>query len=171
MQNRCVITFIGDDRRGIVEQLADEIQRHDGNWLDSRLSQLGGKFAGLILIELSADRSSALEQGLRELPGGDLSVRVTAAGQAPSASGHLFTLTLTGPDRPGIVREISGALARSGINLLKMESRVESAAFTGESMFHASITATAVETLSMEALQESLDTIADAMTLDIDIEG
>lgn len=170
MQNRYVITFIGDDRRGIVEQLADVIQRHNGNWLDSKLSQLEGKFAGLILIEIADDRSTALEQALRDLPGGDLSVRVTEAGKAESHTGAALTLTLTGPDRPGIVREISRALATAGINVSKMESHVEGAAFTGEPMFHAILNAKAPETLSVDALQDSLDRIADEMTLEIDLD-
>ena len=170
MQNRYVITFIGDDRRGIVEQLADVIQQHRGNWLDSKLSQLGGKFAGLILIELAEDRSNELEKALRELPGGDLSVRVTTAGQASNETGEALTLTLTGPDRPGIVREISRALATAGINVSKMDSHVEGAAFTGELMFHANLKATAPAALSVDALQESLDRIADQMTLEIDLE-
>ena len=170
MQNRYVITFIGSDRRGIVEQLADVIQQQHGNWLDSKLSQLGGKFAGLILVELADDRSAALEKALRDLPGGDLSVRITEAGQASREVGTALTLTLTGPDRPGIVREISRALAAAGINVSKMESHVEGAAFTGEPMFHATLNASAPEILSVDAFQESLDRIADEMTLEIDLD-
>ena len=170
MQNRYVITFIGDDRRGIVEHLADKIQSHDGNWLDSRLSQLEGKFAGLILVELSDARSAALEQALGELPGGDLSVRVTPAGEAPDETGLPLALNLMGPDRPGIVREISSALAAAGLNVLTMDSHVESAAFTGEPIFYATISAIAAETLSIAALKDKLDAIAETMTVEIDID-
>ena len=50
MHTSYVITFIGDDRPGLVEALAKVISGHDGNWLESRLSQLDSKFAGIIRV-------------------------------------------------------------------------------------------------------------------------
>ena len=50
METSYVITFIGDDRPGLVEQVASVIENNRGNWHESRLSQLGGKFAGLVPV-------------------------------------------------------------------------------------------------------------------------
>ncbi len=47
MATYLVLTIIGEDRPGIVELLAKIISDHSGNWLESSMSQLAGKFAGV----------------------------------------------------------------------------------------------------------------------------
>lgn len=47
MSTFLVLTVIADDKPGIVEQLAATITEHGGNWLESRMAQMAGKFAGI----------------------------------------------------------------------------------------------------------------------------
>ena len=47
-----VVTFIGKDKLGLVDQLAKLIVSHQGNWLGSSMSHLAGQFAGIIQVEL-----------------------------------------------------------------------------------------------------------------------
>jgi glycine cleavage system regulatory protein len=165
-----VITFIGDDQTGIVGALSAVIEKHGGNWLESQLSKLGGKFAGLILVALPDQVVEELHAELKTLRGGEWSVRITpteAVGVVPELAN--LTLSILGPDRPGIVKEVSRALAEAGINVLELESRVENAAFTGEAMFRAEIRAQAPDNQPIRAIENQLDAIAEAMTLDIDI--
>lgn len=168
MPHRFVVTFIGDDRTGIVEQLAAAIADAGGNWLDSRLAQLEGKFAGLILVALEDSDVAPLQRALEALPGDTLQVAVTAAG-APTATGIPVQLALTGPDRPGIVSEVSKLLAAAGINVVRFDSRVESAPWSGEPLFRAELSGTRPQGLTVDALREQLDAIAERMTLDIDV--
>ena len=51
-----VLTLLGPDRPGLVELVAGVIAAHGGNWLESRMSRLGGKFAGILRAELPPDR-------------------------------------------------------------------------------------------------------------------
>jgi glycine cleavage system regulatory protein len=145
-----IVTFIGDDRPGLVEQLSSVIESNGGNWHESRLSQLGGKFAGLILVSLPAEGGPSLKN--TPVPGRDI------------------TLTVLGPDRPGIVREISHALAQRQINVLEMDSQVDSAPMSAEMIFSARIDAWIPETTDLDDLAVSLDEIADHMTLEIDLD-
>lgn len=170
METAFIVTFIGDDRPGLVEALSGAIERSGGNWLESRLSQLGGKFAGLVLVSLPEAEAATLEQTLRGLADHGLSVRVTPATRHRLPhSGRSMLLTVVGPDRPGIVREISRALAAENLNVVEMESETSSAPMSGEQLFHASIEAQIPEGATLEALQAALDGIADAMTLEIDL--
>jgi glycine cleavage system regulatory protein len=165
-----IITFIGDDRPGIVEQLSGVIKKNGGNWQESRLSQLGGKFAGLILVSLPTDGGPALEADLAALDAGRLRVSVTATGQrATPLTGRNIALSVIGPDRQGIVQEISRALAQQQINVIEMDSRVSSAPMSAELLFRAEINAWIPETTNMENLRESLEKIADHMTLEIEL--
>lgn len=171
MSSSYIITFIGDDRPGLVEQLSRVIEDNRGNWHESRLSQLGGKFAGLILVTLPGDDGATLEEELRGISASGLSVRVT-----PSIEGFSFdvatvvTLTVIGPDRLGIVREISRALASHQVNVVEMDSEVSSAPMSGEMLFKARIDAEIPQSLDLDDLVDTLDTIANQMTLDIELE-
>jgi len=166
-----IITFIGDDRPGLVEQLSSVIESNSGNWHESRLSQLGGKFAGLILVSLPTASGAVLEAKLKALSLSGLSVRVTPTSDDFVTNGaKAITLTVLGPDRLGIVREISRALAEREINVVEMDSKVCSAAMSNELLFEARIDAQIPESTNMDDLHDTLDEIANSMTLDIDLE-
>ena len=171
MNSSYIITFIGDDRPGLVEQLSSVIKKNGGNWQESSLSQLGGKFAGLILVSLPTDGGPALEADLCALDPSGLSVKVTGTGESKTPlPGNNITLTVIGPDRRGIVQEISRALAQRQINVVAMDSSVNSAPMSAEKIFSARINAWIPETTDMDNLRESLMEIADNMTLEIDLE-
>lgn len=55
MNTYLILTVIADDRPGLVDSLAATIGEHAGNWLESNMSQLAGKFAGILRIGVAAD--------------------------------------------------------------------------------------------------------------------
>ncbi len=171
MDTSYIVTFIGDDRPGLVEELSSVIESNRGNWLESRLSQLGGKFAGLILVSLPSESGAGLEAELKALAASGLSVRVTPTSDAlPAEGGREITLSVLGPDRLGIVKEISRALAERQINVVEMDTHVESAPMSGEFLFRARIDAHIPGDTDMGDLLDRLEEIADHMTLDIDLD-
>src|SRR5258708_1142979 len=50
MQLSLVMTVIGEDRPGLVDSVAGIVADHGGNWLESRMSRLGGQFAGILRV-------------------------------------------------------------------------------------------------------------------------
>ncbi|MGL4566547.1 MAG: glycine cleavage system protein R [Halioglobus sp.] len=171
METSYIVTFIGDDRPGLVESLSRVIESNRGNWLESRLSQLGGKFAGLVLVKLPDENGAALQADLKALSSTGLSVRVTPAMPLPSSRrGRDITLRVIGPDRLGIVREISRALAQREVNVVEMDSEVSSAPMSAELIFRARIDAEIPDHVDLDDLEDSLEEIAEAMTLEIELE-
>jgi glycine cleavage system regulatory protein len=172
VQTTFIISFIGEDRPGLVEALSEVISKHGGNWLESRLSQLAGKFTGLISISLPEESLAALQADLKGLSEADISVRVTPCmGQLTDhEQTQLITLTILGPDRPGIVREIAAALSSRAINVVDMESFVSSAPMSAELLFHARVEAELPDPGDLEELGDSLDAIANEMDVDIQVE-
>ena len=69
MQHPLVMTIIGPDRTGLVESVARAVADHGGNWLESRMCRLGGEFAGILRVEIPADKKSALLAALQKIPG------------------------------------------------------------------------------------------------------
>ena len=133
---------------------------------------MGGKFAGLVLVSLPVAGAATLEAELKALSSRGLSVRVTPTGDSTvtATAGRGIALTVMGPDRLGIVREIASALAQRDINVIEMDSEVSSAPMSAEMMFHARIEARIPENTDMDELSDTLEEIANQMTLDIDLE-
>src|SRR3974390_35902 len=114
-----VLTLIGPDRPGLVEAVAAIVRENGGNWLESRMTRLGGKFAGILRAELPAENVPATMKALAALePRGLKGVaEFEATAGREEAAGLLMALEVVGVDRPGIVREITGLLASAGVNV------------------------------------------------------
>jgi len=165
-----VLTIIGQDRPGLVELLSRIIAGHGGNWLESRMNRLGGQFAGIIRIEVPASSASALETDLAGLSKQGLTVVSRPSGTEPQSIRCFAALDLVGLDRPGIVRDISQALARSGANVEELTTSVESAAMSGESLFKASAKISLPEECDVTAVRRELEEIAANLLVDISLE-
>src|SRR5262245_21942463 len=112
MQRSLVMTVIGQDRPGLVDSVAGLVAENGGNWLESRMSRLGGQFAGILRVEVPRERESDLIVALKGLVSRGLTVVVHPdLAKAISPQPRLSLLEIVGQDRPGIVREISHALA------------------------------------------------------------
>lgn len=136
MNTVLILTAIGDDRPGLVEGLSSVISAHGGNWLESSMSRLAGKFAGILQISVPPEASSTLREALGNMP--DLRVTVEDSSPTqPDPSGRRLHFTLFGQDRVGIVREVAGVLARHGVNVESLNTYTESAPMSGETLFHA----------------------------------
>src|SRR4051812_31414302 len=122
MQHSLVMTLIGADRPGLVESVAAIVTEHGGNWLESRMSRLGGKFAGIVRVEVSAEKEQALASALKNLSTHGLSVVVHSDEAKPASIGATTVLEIVGQDRPGIVRQISHALANFGVNVEELQT-------------------------------------------------
>jgi len=132
-----ILTLLGPDRPGLVEALAGPIAAHGGNWLESRMARLAGKFAGILRVEVPEDRAAALEAALAGLEARGLRVVVERSAEPAAAEGRrLMVLDLVGLDRPGLVREISQVLAERGVNIEELSTDRSDAAMSGELLFH-----------------------------------
>jgi glycine cleavage system regulatory protein len=161
-----VMTVIGPDRTGLVESVARVVAEHGGNWLESRMSRLGGEFAGILRIELPADQKQPLLDALQKISG--LAVVVQPDVAAPAATpGRPAKLEIVGHDRPGIVREITHALARAGVNVEDFTSERVSAPMSGETLFKAGARLRLPERCDLAALKTELEKIAADLLVDV----
>lgn len=164
-----VVTVIGDDQPGLVEQLSTTISRHGGNWLESSMSQLAGKFAGILRVEVAAARADELKAALGQLE--RLKVMAETAVDLPKRGPtRRWQLSLVGHDRIGIVREVSQVLAKHDVNVEKLTTHTAPAAMSAEIMFHAQAELEADAGLDQAALQRDLEQLSDDLIVDIDLQ-
>lgn len=168
MQFSLVMTVIGPDRPGLVESVASIVSENGGNWLESRMSRLGGQFAGILRVEYPSEKQETLLAALKQLEQRNLtiSVHLDRAKTEPVVP-KLSTLEIVGHDRPGIVREISRVLASHNVNVEELSSELGSAAMSGEMLFKAKAKLSVPGTCKVEALRKDLEKIASDLIVDI----
>jgi glycine cleavage system regulatory protein len=171
MQRTLVMTLMGADRPGLVEQVAALVAQHGGNWLESRMAHLGGQFAGILRVSAPVEQVAALEQALRGLSQAGLQVVFHAEPDLAAApvAGRMMRLELVGHDRPGIVREISRVLAAYGVNVEELETGCESAPMSGEVLFRARAQVSVPAACEVGALRAALEKIAADLIVDLDL--
>ncbi len=165
-----VMTVIGPDRTGLVESIARVVADHGGNWLDSRMCRLGGEFAGILRIEIPVEKKSPLFAALEDLQerGLQIIVRVDQP-VAAATSGKQTKLEIVGSDRPGIVRDITSALARANVNVEEFSSELVSAPMSGETLFKASARLQLPDRCDVAALKKDLEKIAADLLVDVSL--
>jgi glycine cleavage system regulatory protein len=162
-----VLTVIGPDRPGIVEQLSTTIAAHGGNWEQSRMARLAGQFAGILRVTVAQDHVNELHRALDGLSGSGL--RVVSEASAARERGTLqpYRLSLVGDDREGIVREVSRVLSARGINVEELDTRCESAPMSAEQLFHASALLHVPADIEIDELRATLEALADDLMVEL----
>jgi len=167
--------LIGPDRPGLVEEVAAVVASHGGNWLESRMAHLAGKFAGILRVEISLDKADSLLAALTALEGRGLKVVGEPSGGSPSSIeaavaaslGRTLDLELVGLDRPGIVREISQLLANSGANVEELSTDRTSAPMSGEMLFVAKARVRLPNDSDLANLRAALERLANDLMVEI----
>lgn len=151
-----VLSAIGPDRVGIVDDVTSIITRYGCNIEESRMILLGGEYAVIMLLDGEADRLDAMtnDKGAWDsLKGLHVTIRPTL-GPARASAGDLYHIETISLNTPGVVHAVTTLLRERDINIIELESDTSSAPFTGTPLFSMRI----VLRLSGEAQVEELNT-------------
>ena len=166
MSTSLIVSFIGDDRPGIVQMIADVVAGHGGSWQESRMSGLGGYFSGTVRILIDSEKFEELDQDLRTLEGLTFVLRPLRQ-ESSQKTAQLMKLDIVGPDRPGILQDVMNQLVGYGINVVEMETEVSPASMSGELNFIADALVEVPNEVDIENLDKQLDDVARNLGLDI----
>ncbi|KZN29621.1 glycine cleavage system protein R [Pseudoalteromonas luteoviolacea] len=162
-----VLTLIGKDRPGLVEQISATILQHHGNWATSNLSHLAGQFAGIVLVEVAEEHLQSLQDALHEIP--ELEVRIEHGEQDQKEFKiEKLNLVITGNDRPGIIQELSSVIRHKGANITHLNSRQQSAPNWGVPIFSAFATVSLAPGTHKENVVDALEAITSDLIVDIE---
>ncbi len=166
MKTRVILSAAGSDRPGLTRSLAEAVLAAGGNWLESHLSRLGGRYVGSVLVELEADRLADFEAAIRAVDASGLAVSLVPAGEEPKAAGEVLRLELVGQDRPGIVREVTTVLAELGVNIEDFASTTENGAWSGERLFRAAARLNIPPGATSDQVRTALEAISGEIMVD-----
>ncbi|CCQ11078.1 ACT domain protein [Pseudoalteromonas luteoviolacea B = ATCC 29581] len=163
-----VITIIGKDRPGLVEEISTTVLNHHGNWLTSNLSYLAGHFAGIVQLEVAEEHLQALQGALSTLPGLDIRIECGDKDLEGQAEPEKLNLIITGNDRPGIVRELAAVIRHKGANITQLSSKQRSAPNWGVPIFSAMATVTLPAGMNKDAVIDALENITADLIVDVE---
>jgi glycine cleavage system transcriptional repressor len=164
-----VLTAVGPDRVGIVDDLSGVVTSGGCNIEESKMAVLGGEFAVIMLV---SGPSTAVESLSRSLPGIGEKMGLRLTGQPthePRAEekGRPYLLKAVSLDTPGIVHSVTGLLRRYDINIEDMETETARAPWTGAPMFRLSAHLVIGPTVSVNDLKKELAHLQQQQDLDV----
>jgi len=162
-----VITILGKDRPGLVENISSVVLKNHGNWLSSNLSHLVGHFAGIIQLEVAEEHFPSLQSALNKLPKLDVHIETGNTEIEPSTLEQI-NLVITGNDRPGIVQGLASVIRHKGANITHLNSRQQCAPNWGGVIFSAVATVTLPNGMDKDEVIEALESITSDLIGDIE---
>ena len=137
METHLVITAVGRDRPGLVDELSRAIMDSGCNIGDSRMAVLGSEFAVIMAVSGHWNAIAKLESQTQKLES-SLGLVVHCKRTEPrSGTANLipYAVEVVSVDHPGIVHEVANFFARRGINVEDLYTSSYSAPHTGAPMF------------------------------------
>jgi len=163
-----VVTVVGPDRPGIVSLLSAKAQGFGANWAGSRMASLAGQFAGMVHFEVPPEHADALTEALLALASAELKIHIARSDVTQVPAGRrVVRFELVGHDRPGIVRDLSSALAQRGVSIEELHTEIVSGAMTAEHLFKVKAVLLVPKSVSNDDVRRALEALANEMMVDI----
>jgi len=167
MSQLIVISAVGTDRTGIVQDLTKVVLSCGGNIEESRMTTLGSEFAMLLLVSGNWATLNKLEQGLNKLGDGkdlNVSIRQTEGDRMP------YAVDIVSLDQQGIVFNLANFFTSHDIEIEDVATRSYAAAHTGSPMFSVQMAINVPSTIHIAQLREEFMEICDRLNLDAILE-
>lgn len=171
MSTKLVISALGVDRPGIVDELSNIIYNYDLNIEDSRMTVLGGEFAVLLLVSGELTSLDSLQSELPEIEQAlQMSLLVKPTTET-SISGDAipYSVKVAALDNPGIVNSIASFFSSRNINIVNLETERYAAPHTGSPMFELHMTIGISADTNIAELREAFMDACDELNLDAEL--
>ena len=166
-----ILTVVGSDRPGLTRAIADAVFAAGGNWLESHLSRLGGKYVGSVLVELPEARLGELESTARGIDAVGLKVDIVPSAREDGRGGQSLGIEIVGQDRPGIVREVTTVLAGLDVNIEDFTTAIEGSAWSGAPLFRGRARLLLPAGLSTDQVRAALEAISGEIMVDFNVQA
>jgi glycine cleavage system transcriptional repressor len=169
MRSHALLTAVGADRIGIVDDLSAAVLERKCNIEESRMALLGGDFAALVLVSGGEEAVSRL-LGEAEAIGLKLGLSASARrteGPAQKAEDLPYILESSSLDTSGIVHSVAAVLRRYGINIADLETETVPAPWTGAPLFNMRARISVPRSVSVAAVKRELEALENEHNLDL----
>lgn len=168
MRKEFIISAVGRNVTGIVAMVSKEIYNSGCNFEDSRMTLLGNHFALMILVTATSEKMcDDLAAACDRLDGDgakDLKVTlfpVEVPGEQRYETEPNYEIRVKGVDRMGIVYRTTQLLASLNINIVELETKIETRAKDGKPIFLMRTSVVVPREIDGEALRKDLKFLAE----------
>jgi glycine cleavage system transcriptional repressor len=166
---RTVLTAIGTDRPGLVEEVSEYVFARGGSIEESRMANLHGQFAIAMSIAGTEDAIRRITTDLDAL-GKDTGIHARLTSPLPggdaAASRSSYRLTGRALDQAGLVHQVANALRGLDVNIESMETTLEAAPETGAPVFAMELVIAVPDDTPVERLDQELARVCDLLDID-----
>ena len=168
MSQLIVLSAIGTDRTGVVQDITEVILSCGGNIEESRMATLGSEFAMLMLVSGNWHTLTRLQSGLDKLSQGDhLTVTIRKTGERAAQETRMpYAVDVVSLDHQGIVFNLANFFAARDIEIADVATRRYSAAHTGAPMFAVQMAINVPSTVPISQLRDEFLELSDRLNLD-----
>lgn len=161
-----VLTVIGRDKSGLINQISECVEACSGNWLRSSFCHLGGQFAGFVEVALPQDQHNELIRKCHAIA--NLQITLVPATESDVSYEKPIALCVTGNDRTGIVRDITTTLNTFNVNIQEMQTQCNSAPNWGSPLFTANLILMCDPSVDATELKNAIEELADDLMVEIE---
>jgi glycine cleavage system transcriptional repressor len=169
--NHLILTAVGPDRVGLVENISQFIARHGCNIEDSKMAVFCGEFAVIVLIGGDAKKLATIASDHGEIEN-ETGLTISTKTPAVRAAAQAFLpykLTASCMDHPGIVYRISNVLSSMGVNIESMETKTYAAPISGTPIFQLEADLAVPVKTNINQLRERFSEIQREENIDIEL--
>jgi glycine cleavage system transcriptional repressor len=168
MSQLIVLSAIGTDRTGVVQDITKVIMACDGNIEESRMTTLGAEFAMLMLVSGNWHTLDKLEKELEKLGKNDnLTFTIRKTGERPVKEDRMpYAVDVISLDQKGIVFGLANFFAAHNVEIDDVATSSYAAAHTGAPMFSVQMTINVPASLHIANLREDFQELCDELNLD-----
>ena len=162
-----LISVLGDDKPGLLDSLSEIIVSNDGDWIESNMSTVEAKFAGILRVNVPAKNAKKL---IKELTSSKLGLQIACEETVPVTLSEYnsYNIELIGQNHVGIINKLSHVLTYElKANVEGIKTEIIDASMSGEQLFKAQINLHLPISVDERLIKDKLELIADEMMVEI----
>ncbi|MDB4972272.1 MAG: Glycine cleavage system transcriptional antiactivator GcvR [Myxococcaceae bacterium] len=168
-----VITAVGPDRPGLIGKLTAPLYEGSANVADSRMVNLRGQFALMLLAEIPSENLEQVQKHLAAVAdqlGLTLTVRSSEPALArPTTVGVPYRVHTYAMDQPGLVYRITDLLQRHGINVEELTTRSQPRPESGAPLFSMELLVTVPASIPIRHVRAELERLCEELNCDVEL--
>jgi glycine cleavage system regulatory protein len=162
-----LISVLGDDKPGLLDSLSEIIVSNDGDWIESNMSTVEAKFAGILRVNVPSKNAKKL---IKELTSSKLGLQIACEETVPVTHSDYksYNIELIGQNHVGIINKLSHVLTYElKANVEGIKTEIIDASMSGEQLFKAQINLHLPKSVDERLIKDKLELIADEMMVEI----
>jgi glycine cleavage system transcriptional repressor len=172
MTQLVVLSAVGTDRAGVVNDLSKVILDCGGNIEESRMTALGSEFAMLMLVSGNWAAIGKLEKAMAKLAENKpLSITLRKTDQRTNELESMpYGIDIVSLDQPGIVFRLANFFAARNIEIADLSTRQYAAAHSGSPMFAVQMAINVPASVSISQMRDEFHELCEQLNLDAILE-